>query len=323
MSLLQKVMGIGFMTALALPGLAQTYPNKPIRLIVTFAAGGGADFMGRLIGQKLGEVYRQTVIVDNRAGAGGAIGNEVVARAAPDGYTLLLGAAGPLVIAPSLYQKLPFDTLRDYAPVTLLGSVAFALATHPSIPATSVTQLVALARNKPGKLNFGSSGTGGAPHLAGELFQSMAKVTMLHVPYKGLAPALTDLVAGQLDLIFADLNLVMPQIEAGRLRGIAVSSSKRSSLVPKLPTVAEAGISGYQAGTWYGVLAPIATPRDIVGKLNTDINNILDTREVKERLATQGAEVTQTTPEQFALFIRSELEKWARLVKSANIKLEQ
>jgi tripartite-type tricarboxylate transporter receptor subunit TctC len=222
-----------------------------------------------------------------------------------------------------LYQKLPFDTLRDYAPVTLLGSVAFALATHPSIPATSVKQLVALARDKPGKLNFGSSGTGGAPHLAGELFQSMAKVTMLHVPYKGLAPALTDLVAGQLDLIFADLNLVMPQIEAGRLRGIAVSSSKRSSLVPKLPTVAEAGISGYQAGTWYGVLAPVATPRDIVGKLNTDINHILDTREVKERLATQGAEVTQTTPEQFALFIRSELEKWARLVKSANIKLEQ
>ena len=322
MSLLDRVMCICFMTALAHPGQAQTYPNKSIRLIVTFAAGGGADFMGRLIGQKLGEGYRQTVVVDNRAGAGGAIGNEVVARAPPDGYTLLLGAAGPLVIAPALYQKLLYDTVRDYAPITLLASAAFALTTHPSVPATSVKELLALARANPGKLNYGSSGTGGAPHLAGELFQTMAKVKLVHVTYKGLSPAIIDLIGGQLDLIFADLNLVGPHFESGRLRGIAVTSAKRSSLIPGLPTVAEAGIGSYQAGTWYGVLAPAATPRDIVVKLNADINRILGNNDVRERLATQGAEGTQMTPEQFAAFIRSELEKWARLVKSANIRLE-
>jgi len=321
-SLLNQITCVGFMIALAHHGHAQTYPNKSIRLVVTFAAGGGADFMGRLTGQKLGEGYRQTVVVDNRAGASGAIGSELVARAPADGYTLLLGAAGPLVIAPALYAKLPFDTVKDFAPITLLASVAFALATHPSVPATSVKELIALARAKPGTLNFGSSGTGGAPHLAGELFQTMAKVKLVHVPYKGLSPAITDLIGGQLDLIFADLNLVEPHLASGRLRGIAVTSGKRSALMPRLPTVAEAGVNGYQAGTWYGVLAPAATPRDIVVKLNADINRILSNTDVKERLATQGAEGTQTTPEQFAAFIRSELEKWMHLVNSANIRLE-
>jgi tripartite-type tricarboxylate transporter receptor subunit TctC len=235
---------------------------------------------------------------------------------------LLLGAAGPLVIAPTLSQKLPFDTVRDFAPISLLASVAFALAAHPSVPATSVKALIALARAKPGTLNYGSSGTGGAPHLAGELFQTMTQVKLVHVPYKGLSPAITDLIGGQLDLIFADLNLVEPHLASGRLRGIAVTSGKRSTLMPRLPTVAEAGVDGYQAGTWYGVLAPAATPRDIVVKLNTDINRILGNSDVKERLATQGAESAQMTPEQFAAFIRSELEKWTRLVKSANIRLE-
>ena len=301
---------------------AQSYPQKPIRLIVTFAAGGGADFMGRLVGQKLDEAWRQPVIIDNRAGANGAIGNEAVAKAAPDGYTLLLGAAGPLTIAPVLYPKLPFDTVRDFAPVSLLAHSPFALVVHPSIPARTPKDLIALARAKPGKLNFGSSGTGGSPHLAGELFKNLAKIDIVHVPYKGLAPAITDLIAGQIDLIFADLNLVQQQVQAGKLRALAVTGAQRSTIMPELPTVAETVLPGYQAGTWYGVLAPAGTPRDIVVKLNTEINRILATDEMRQRLATQGAERAPGTPEQFSAFIRTELDKWAKVVKAADLRID-
>jgi len=301
---------------------AQNYPNKPIRMIVTFAAGGGADFMGRMIGQKLSETLGQAVIVDNRAGAGGAIGNEAVAKAAPDGYTLLLGAAGPLVISPALYAKLPFDTVKDLAPITLLAHVPFALCTHPSIPVNDAKELIALAKRRPGKLNFGSSGTAGAPHLAGELFKASAGVNMVHVPYKGLAPAITDLIGGQLDLIFADVNLVKPHVESNRLRGLAVTGATRSAILPQLPTVSEAALPGYQAGTWYGVLAPAGVPREVVARLNAEINRILASSETRERLATQGAEPAGNTPEQFAAMIRTELDKWAQVVKAANIKLD-
>ena len=301
---------------------AQSYPNRPIRLIVTFAAGGGADFMGRLIGQKLSESLGQSVVVDNRAGAGGAIGNEAAARAAPDGYTLLLGAAGPLVISPALYAKLPFDTVKDFAPISLLAHVPFALCAHPSVPANNVKELIVLARARPGKLNFGSSGTAGAPHLAGELFKAIAKLDMVHVPYKGLAPAITDLIGGQLDLVFADVNLVSQHIEAKRLRGLAVTGAKRSAIMPQLPTVSEAALPGYQAGTWYGVLAPSAVPREVIAKLNAEINKILASNEIRERLATQGAEPAGIDPEQFAALIKAELIKWEKVVKAANIKLE-
>ena len=300
---------------------AQAYPSKPVRLIVTFAAGGGADFMGRLIGQKLAESFGQSVVIDNRAGAGGAIGNEAVAKAAPDGYTLLLGAAGPLVIAPWLYAKLPFDTVKDFAPVTLLATVPFALTVHPSVPAKTVKELIALARANPGKLNYGSSGAGGAPHLAGELMKSMAKIEMVHVPYKGLAPAITDLIGGQLELIFADVNLVNPHIQSGRLRGLAVTGAQRSPIMPALPTVSEAALPGYQAGTWYGLLAPAHTPRDVIARLNSETNRLLATAEVKERFATQGAEPAGNSPEQFASFIKSELDKWANVIRAANVKL--
>ncbi len=300
---------------------AQPYPNKPVRLIVTFAPGGGADFMGRLIGQKLSESLGQSVVVENRAGAGGSIGNEAVAKAAPDGYTLLLGAAGALVIAPWLYAKLPFDTVKDFAPISLLATVPFALATHPSIPSKTVKELIALARANPGRLNYGSSGAGGAPHLAGELMKSMAKIEMVHVPYKGLAPAITDLIGGQLDLIFADVNLVNPHIQAGKLKGLAVTGAQRSPIMPQFPTVAEAALPGYQAGTWYGMLAPASTPRDLIVKLNGEINRVLSSTEMKERFATQGAEPAANSPEQFATFIKSELDKWAKVVKTANIKL--
>ena len=301
---------------------AQNYPNKPIKLIVTFAAGGGADFMGRLIGQKLAEMMGQAVIVDNRAGAGGAIGNEAVAKAAPDGYTLLLGAAGPLVISPALYTKMNYDVLKDLAPITLLAHVPFALCAHPSVPANNVKELISLAKRRPGKLNFGSSGTAGAPHLAGELFKASAGVDLVHVPYKGLAPAITDLIGGQLDLIFADVNLVKQHVDGNRLRGLAVTGATRSAIMPQLPTVSEAALPGYQAGTWYGVLAPSGVPREVIAKLNVEISRILASSEIRERLATQGAEPAGNTPEQFAAMIKAELNKWAKVVEAANIKLD-
>ena len=307
--------------ALPLGASAQPYPGKPVRVIVTFAAGGGADFMGRLIGQKLSESFGQPVVIENRAGAGGSIGNEAVAKAPPDGYTLLLGAAGALVIAPWLYAKLPFDTVKDFAPISLLATVPFALTVHPSIPSKTVKELIALARANPGKLNYGSSGAGGAPHLAGELLKSMAKIEIVHVPYKGLAPAITDLIGGQLELIFADVNLVHPHIQARRLKGLAVTGAQRSPVMPDLPSVAEAALPGYQAGTWYGLLAPANTPREIIARLNGETNRLLATAEMKERFATQGAEPAGNSPEQFATFIRSELDKWAKVIRDANIKL--
>ena len=321
MKILPRVLCACSIAAFAVGAFAQSYPNKPVRLIVTFAPGGGADFMGRLIGQKLSESFGQSVVIENRAGAGGSIGNEAVAKAAPDGYTLLLGAAGALVIAPWLYAKLPFDTVKDFAPISLLATVPFALTVHPSIPANTVPELIALARANPGKLNYGSSGEGGAPHLAGELMKSMAKIDMVHVPYKGLSPAITDLIGGQLGLIFADVNLVNPHIHAGKLKGLAVTGAQRSPIMPQLPTVAEAALPGYQAGTWYGLLAPAGTPRDVVARLNGEVLRVLSTAEMKERFATQGAEPAGNSPEQFASFIKTELDKWAKVVKAANIKL--
>ena len=278
--------------------------------------------MGRLIGQKLAETMGQPVIVDNRAGAGGAIGNEAVAKAAPDGYTLLLGAAGPLVISPALYAKMNYDVLKDLAPITLLAHVPFALCAHPSVPANNVKELISLAKRRPGKLNFGSSGTAGAPHLAGELFKASAGLDLVHVPYKGLAPAITDLIGGQLDLIFADVNLVKQHVDGNRLRGLAVTGATRSAIMPQLPTVSEAALPGYQAGTWYGVLAPSGVPREVIAKLNVEISRILASSEIRERLATQGAEPAGNTPEQFAAMIKADLNKWAKVVEAANIKLD-
>ncbi|MGZ5125883.1 MAG: Bug family tripartite tricarboxylate transporter substrate binding protein [Burkholderiales bacterium] len=301
---------------------AQTYPAKPVRMIVTFAPGGGADFVGRVIGQKLSDALGQPVVIDNRAGANGTIGNEAVAKSAPDGYTLLLGAAGPLTIAPHLYAKLPFDTLRDYAPVALAASSAFAVTLHPSVPANSVKELIALARARPDKLNYGSSGTGGAPHLATVLFASTSGITLNHVPYKGLAPALTDLMGGQVDLLFADVGLVVPHRKAGKLKALAVTADKRSSVMRDVPTVAESGLAGYQTGTWYGILAPTGTSADIIARLNQETMKVLALPEVKERFLTQGIEPAGSTPAQFAAYMRSELNKWEKVIKAGGIKVE-
>ena len=304
------------------PAPAQNYPVKPVRMIVTFAPGGGADFVGRVVGQKLSELLGHAVVIDNRAGANGAIGNEAVAKSAPDGYTLLLGAAGPLTISPHLYAKLPFDTLRDYAPIALAASSAFAVTLHPSVPANSARDLIALARARPGKLNYGSSGTGGSPHLATVLFASMTGTDLVHVPYKGLAPALTDLMGGQVDLLFADVGLVFPHRKAGKLKALAVTGEKRSSVMPDLPTVAESGLAGYQTGTWYGILAPTGTSPDIISRLNQETIKVLALPEVKERFLTQAIEPAGSTPAQFAAYIRSELDKWARVIKAGGIKVE-
>ena len=316
------LVAVALLPLLATSALAQGYPAKPVRLVVTSPPGGSQDFLARLLAQQLSPILKQQFIVDNRTGASGAIGLDHVAKSAPDGHTLLLGAGGPLTAVPAFNPRLPFDPVRDFAPITLLASGSFAVAVHPAVPAKTVKELIALAKAKPRGLNFGSSGTGAAPHLAAELFRSMAGVDMVHVPYKGVGPALTELLGGQIDLMFADVHLVQPHARSGRLRALAVTSPARSSVMPELPTVSEAAIPGYAAGNWFGVLAPAGTPREIVQRLYGEIVKLLGGAELRERLFAQGMEPGGNTPEQFAAFIRNEIDKWRRVVKSANIRIE-
>jgi tripartite-type tricarboxylate transporter receptor subunit TctC len=308
----------------ALPGvaIAQAYPSKPIRMIVTFAAGGGADFVGRAVAPKLGEALGQPVVVENRPGANGALGADAVAKAAPDGYTLLLGAAGTLVVAPHLGANMPFDPMKDLAPVSLVAISPFVVTLNPAVQANSIRELVALARANPGKLNFGSSGTGGSPQLAGELFKSMTGVNMVHVAYKGLAPALTDLLGGQIQAVFADVALVKGNIAAGKLKGLAVTSATRSAAMPELPTVAESGVPGYAAGTWYGILAPAGTPADILARVGAEARKVLAQPEVKAAFVAQGMDPVGDTPAQFAGYMREESAKWGKVIREANIKAQ-
>jgi tripartite-type tricarboxylate transporter receptor subunit TctC len=302
--------------------LGQAYPSKPIKLVVTFPAGGGADFVARAIAPKLSDALGQPVVVDNRAGAGGGIGNEVVAKSPPDGYTLLLGAAGAMTILPNLYEKVAFDTFKDFEPVSLVGSSPFILTLNPSVTANSVNELTALAKATPGKLNFGSSGNGGAPHLAGELYKSITGVNIVHIAYKGLAPAITDLLGGQIQILFADVGLVAQHIKAGKLKALAVTSKRRSTTMPEVPTMIEAGVPGYQAGTWYGILAPAGTPSAIITRLNTELVKILAAPEIRTQFAGQGVEPGGDRPEEFAALIRDDFNKWSKLIKEAKIKPE-
>ena len=301
---------------------AQTYPTKPIKLVVTFAAGGGADYVARVVAQKLGEALGQSVVVDNRAGAGGAIGAEFVAKSPPDGYTLLLGAAGTMTILPNLQANVPFDSTKDFVPIVLAGSSPFVLAVATNVQANSVAELTALSKANPGKLNFGSSGTGGAPHLAGELYKRTVGIDIVHVPYKGLAPAITDLLGNQLQLLFADVGLIAPHLKSGTLKGLAVTSKERSTTLPELPTMIEAGVPGYQAGTWYGILAPAGTPGPIVARLHGELVKILGTPDIRTQFAVQGIEPAGGTGEQFATLIREDLAKWGKVIKEGNIKPE-
>jgi tripartite-type tricarboxylate transporter receptor subunit TctC len=262
------------------------------------------------------------VVVDNRAGAGGNIGADAVAKSAPDGYTLLMGFVGTHAINPSLYSKMPYDNVKDFEPVTLVAVVTIVLVVNPSVPATSINELIALARSKPGELTFGSPGHGTPQHLAGELFNSIAGVQMLHVPYKGAVPALTDLLGGQLSMIFSSMPPALPHIKNGKLRALGVTSATRSPATPELPTIAESGLKGYVVNNWYGILAPRGTPKEIVAKLNAEIVKILKMPDVKESLSAQGAEPFTSTPQQFAVYIKEETEKWAKIIKYSGVQVE-
>ncbi|MGE5465747.1 MAG: Bug family tripartite tricarboxylate transporter substrate binding protein [Methanocella sp.] len=299
---------------------AADYPTKPIRMLVGFAPGGGTDTTARPIAQKLGDALGQQVIVDNRPGAAGNIATEITAHAAPDGYTILMATIASLAINPSLYSKLPFDPEKDLAPVIQAVDSTNILSLHPSVPANSVKELIALAKQKP--LNYGSSGVGGTGHLAGELFNVMAGTKMAHVPYKGGGPAMIDLVAGNIQLVFATAASAVPQIKSGKIKGLAVTTSKRSGLVPDLPTISEAGLKGFEANNWYGIVVPAKTPRPIINRLNAEVAKILNMPDIKQFLFNQGLDVAPGTPEAFGAYIRSERAKWAKVVKAAGAKAD-
>lgn len=301
---------------------AQTYPTKPVRMVLPFPPGGTTDILGRVAAQKLTEALGQQVIPDNRPGASGNIGTEQVAKAAPDGYTLITAPGSTLTIHPSLYAKLGFDPLKDFAPVTILAAVPNLLVVHPSLPVRTVKELIALAKARPDQLNYASTGAGQSTHLSMELFKSMAGVKITHVPYKGSAPAVTDLIGGHVSLMFDNMPSALPHAKAGKLRGIAVSTLKRSAVTPELPTVAESGLPGFEVNVWFGVLAPAGTPREIVERLNRVLVKALQANDVRERLASQGAEPVGNTPEQFTAQMKADLVKWAKVVKAANIKLD-
>ena len=303
-------------------GAADNYPAKPIRFVVAFPPGGGTDIIARVIAQKLSERLAQQVVVDNRPGAGCNIGTDIVAKSAPDGYTILMGSAGPLAINASLFAKMPFDPIKDLAPVTLAASTPNVLVVHPSLPARTVKELIALARARPGEINFASSGHGTPAHLAGELFNSMAGVKLVHVPYKGAAPALADLLGGQVQIMFSTMPPALPHVKDGKLRALAVTSRKRSPAAPDLPTLDEAALAGFEAITWHGVVVPAGTPTTVIALLNREIVAILHLPEVVERLSGQGAEALGSTPEEFAAYIGSESVKWAKVVRESGAKAE-
>jgi len=298
---------------------APTYPGKPVRIVVPFAPGGGVDLTARILAQKLTERVGQSVIVENRTGASGIIGTEFVAKAAPDGYTLLVGSQTTQAVVPAMYGKLSYDTARDFVGVTEIAVSPLLIVVHPSLPVKSVKELIALAKARPGQLTFGAA-SGGTPHMAGELFKLVAHVDLLFVPYKGEGPAIADAMGGQISMVFSNLPVALPQAQGGRLRALAVTSPHRVSTAPEIPTAAESGLPGYEASTWFGLFAPAATPRDIIMKLNAESVNALNVPEVKERMAGQGLFVVANTPEQFAAFLKTEIPRWAKVVKDAGIK---
>ncbi len=300
---------------------AQEYPTRPIRLIAPFAPGGPTDLFARLMGAKLGERLGQPVLVENRPGAGGSVGAEAAAKATPDGYTLVLVSSSFAVNA-TLYPKLPYDTLKDFAPVTLLASAPFLLAANQGVPAGSVRELIAYAKANPGKLNYGSGGSGSGPHIVAELFKSEAGVNIVHIPYKGTGPLTAALIAGDVQLAFGNIFALVPQIKSGRLKAIAVTGRERSSALPEVPTVAESGLPGFEAVGVHGLLAPAGTPRRIVDKLNAECVAILRSPEVRSQLASEGAEPVGNTPEQYAAHIAAEVQKWGRLVRERGIRAE-
>jgi tripartite-type tricarboxylate transporter receptor subunit TctC len=313
---------IGFLILLCGQALAQdAYPSKPLRLILPFPPGGGTDILGRLVAERLSARLGQPVVTDNRGGAGGNLGAEAAARAAPDGYTLLL-AAPTLAISPSLYAKLSYDPQKDLAPISLVATVPNVLVTHPSVPASTLQEFIALAKAKPGELNFGSGGSGTSNHLGGELFNSVAGVKLVHVPYKGVNLAMNDAMAGNVQLVIIGIPAAAPQIKAGKLRALAVLAPQRSAALPDVPTAAEAGLAELDVTTWYGLLAPAATPRPIIARLNAEIVRTMREPELNERLAAMAVDPVTSTPEEFAVYIRQETAKWGDVVRKAGLRAD-
>ncbi len=308
----------------ALPALAaeyaQDYPSKPIRLIVPFTPGGSTDILARVIGQKLTEAWGKQVVIDNRPGAGGNIGVELAAKSPPDGHTLVMGHIGTFGVNPTLYTKLPYDPIKDFQPITLVALVPNMLSVHPGVPANSVKELVALAKAKPGTINFGSGGNGSAAHLAGEYFKLLTKTEITHIPYRGTSPAVTDLIAGQIQMIITGVPPTLSFVKAGKLRALGVATAKRLPLLPELPTIAEAGVPGYEATQWYGVLAPAGTPKPIVAKLNAEMKKAIHGPDVKAKLAADAAEPVGNSPEEFGAFIKKEIARWAPVIKASGAK---
>ena len=300
---------------------AQGYPGQPIRFIVPYAAGGGVDIVARAIAPKLSERLGQSVVIDNRGGAGGNIGTELAAKAEPNGYTLVMGAAA-FAINVSLYRKLPFDPLKDFVPISLIAATPNILAVHPAVPAKSVRELIQLARAKPGSLNYASAGNGTTSHLAAELFKTMASINMVHIPYKGTSPAVVALLSGEVAVMLAPALTLLTHIKANKVRGLAVTGTKRSPAFPGLPTVAESGLPGFEARQWYGVLAPAGTPKEIVTRLNSEIVTIVRSPEVTKRFLSDGSEPVGSTPEEFARYIKAEIAKWAKAVEASGARVD-
>jgi tripartite-type tricarboxylate transporter receptor subunit TctC len=315
-----KLLAALLLAAISGTAAAQTWPAKPVRIVVGYPPGGPTDVLARIVAQKLTESWGQQVLVDNRPGASGMIGAEVTVRAAPDGYTLLMVPV-TYAVTPSLYPKMSYDAVRDLAPVAQVAAAPFMLVVHPTLPVKTVKDLIALARSSPGQLNYASASTGGMPHLAGELFNTMTGVKMVHIPYKGAAPATTDLLSGQVSLMFNNMLSAMPHVKNNRLRAVAVTSSKRSAAVPELPTIAET-VPGYEASGWYAALAPAATPRELITRLNNDMNRVMKMPDVTQRLAGDGVEAVGTTAEQFGRYLRQEIVKWGKVVKASGAKAD-
>jgi len=312
------------LAALACTGIAfgQSYPAKPIKVIVSYPAGGANDIVARTVGQKLKDLIGASIVVENRGGAGGTIGADIAAKAPADGYTLLM-AAGAHALAPSLYAKLPYDIVKDFAPISLAAKSTYLLVIRPGVPANSVAELIALARSKPGRLNYASSGIGAPPHLAGEMFNTLAKVQITHVAYKGDSPVITDMLGGHVDLTFIAVSAVSPHIKSGKLKALAVTSAQRTSVLPELPTIAEAGgLKDYDISTWWGLLAPAGTPQEVVSLLSGAMAKIAAMPDIKESFGALGIEPAANTPGQFAAFIQAEMQKFAKLAKLAGVKPE-
>jgi tripartite-type tricarboxylate transporter receptor subunit TctC len=313
--------GAGGVLAAGLPAFAQPYPNHPVRLIVPYAPGGGSDTTSRIMAKPLAELFGQQIVIDNRPGAGTIIGAELAAKSPPDGYTLFSGITGTMAINPSIYAKLPYDPVRDFAPIAMIATGPNVLVVHPSVPAKNVNELIALAKKNPGQLTYASSGTGGAPHLAGELFKYMAGIDMVHVPYKGAAPATLDVLSGNVQVMFGGLAPVVPQVKAGKLRALAVAGAKRSQALPDVPSLAET-LKGYDGSTWFAIFAPAGTPNDIINKVSADLATVMSRKDVSDQLLVQGYEPWIMGPKELGPFVSQEIAKWAKVIKAAGIKGE-